>query len=641
MTSVTANPKANRSSKRIAKLALAATFAFLFSACSSVPNTPELETAGAVKYLKQRVASDLDDVEQRATGEVMFTSTDLELTYDASRGPQVVGVRFHSLAIPQGAKIQRAEVRFKADENDTGSATLVLHGDDSDSAARFEKVKYNLSKRTKTAAKVTWQPRGWKTGEQGGKQVTPSIAPILQEVVNRSGWRSGNAFALLISGNSKAKRVAESYRGDRNGAPMLYVEYTVSTTSAGPSAPAPAPTPVTTQPKGVLYVSPKGSDSNTGRAKGEPLKTIYRASQLVQPGDTVYLRGGVYKGRYQSYFGYDRKPFMTDGRKDAPITIMSYPGEKAIIDGGDRHYSDYASVSSPALFKVKANYYVVQNLTFRNGAGRALVIKGDHNVVRNVLSYNNHSDGIYGMGDHNLFEDFVSHGNNSKQNGGDSADGLKLSFGSHNTVRNCHTYNNSDDGIDIWATLNSLVEHCVAHHNGYGYSGNGIGFKMGGNHVKDNNAMVRYNVGFKNRINFDNNGSGGVTMVHNTSWRARQIGIIGYAPASTGKAPVVLKNNLSYQDPKPKGTEKATIQRNNSWNLGISNPNFVSLEHTSSGFLKLKSSSPAVDAGVKLSLTYQGAAPDLGALELGRSLAQLLGSEVRALQGGELRLAGN
>ena len=643
MTSVTA-PQANRS-KLIAKLALAATFAFLFSACSSVPNVPELETAGATKYIKQRVVSDRDDAEERASGKVVTSSTDIELTYDVLRGQQLVGVRFHSLTIPQGAQIKRAQLRFTTDEKDTGSINLLVRGDDSDSAAPFEEKSYNLSKRSKTSAKVTWQPRGWyKIGESGGNQHTPNLAPILQEVVNRSGWQSGNAFALLISSqSSQTKRVAESYRGDRSKAPQIYVEYTASTTSAGPSAPTPEPTPVATAPKSsaTLYVSPKGSDSNDGRSKSRPLKTLYRASKVVRPGDTIYLRGGVYRGKYQSYFNYDRSPFEIDGRKDAPITIMSYPGEQAIIDGSDRHYTDYKSVSSPSLFAIYADHYVVQNLTFRNSAGRGLVITGNHNTVRNVLSRNHHSDGIYAKGDGNLFEDFVSHSNYSKQNGGDSADGIKLSYGKNNTVRNCHTYNNSDDGVDIWATLNSLVEYCVSHHNGYGGSGNGIGFKMGGKHLKDSNAMVRYNVGYKNRINFDNNGSGGVTMVHNTSWRARQVGIIGYAPKNTGKAPVILKNNLSYQDRKPKGTEKATIEKNNSWNLGISDPKFVSLDHTSSSFFKLRSSSPAVDSGVKLSLAYQGAAPDLGALELGRSLAQLVGPKVKALEGGSLRLAGN
>jgi hypothetical protein len=45
----------------------------------------------------------------------------------------------------------------------------------------------------------------------------------MQEIVNRSGWASGNALVVLITGSGR--RVAESYNGDRAGAALLHVEY--------------------------------------------------------------------------------------------------------------------------------------------------------------------------------------------------------------------------------------------------------------------------------------------------------------------------------------------------------------------------------------------------------------------------------
>jgi hypothetical protein len=60
-------------------------------------------------------------------------------------------------------------------------------------------------------------------GEVGPDQQTPDIAPIIQEIVNRPGWSSGNSLVIIVSGTGE--RVAESYRGDPAGAPLLHVEY--------------------------------------------------------------------------------------------------------------------------------------------------------------------------------------------------------------------------------------------------------------------------------------------------------------------------------------------------------------------------------------------------------------------------------
>jgi hypothetical protein len=66
-------------------------------------------------------------------------------------------------------------------------------------------------------------------GQTGAAQRTPDISSVIQEVVGRPGWSGGNSLVLIITGTGE--RVAESYNGDRNGAPLLHVEY-----STGPAA---------------------------------------------------------------------------------------------------------------------------------------------------------------------------------------------------------------------------------------------------------------------------------------------------------------------------------------------------------------------------------------------------------------------
>jgi hypothetical protein len=48
------------------------------------------------------------------------------------------------------------------------------------------------------------------------------------------------------------------------------------------------------------------------------------ADGTVQPGDTVWLHGGAYRGAFTS---------TLSGTPDAPVVVRQYPGERAIIDG--------------------------------------------------------------------------------------------------------------------------------------------------------------------------------------------------------------------------------------------------------------------------------------------------------------------
>ena len=71
---------------------------------------------------------------------------------------------------------------------------------------------------------MKWSPEPWNVrGERSEKQRTPDLSSLIQEVVDQPGWRQGNAMVFIISGSGE--RVAESYDGDQQNAPMLYVEY--------------------------------------------------------------------------------------------------------------------------------------------------------------------------------------------------------------------------------------------------------------------------------------------------------------------------------------------------------------------------------------------------------------------------------
>ena len=168
------------------------------------------------------VSSSSDDAEERANGDVNLTSSDLELTFDRSN--QTVGVRFTDLAIPVGSSVTDAYIQFQADESHSGSTSLTIEGQAADNAATFVTESNNVSVRPRTSAAASWTPAPWTAaGDSGPDQRTPNIASIIQEIVERPGWSSGNSLVLLITGTGE--RAAESYDGNQAGAPLLHVEY--------------------------------------------------------------------------------------------------------------------------------------------------------------------------------------------------------------------------------------------------------------------------------------------------------------------------------------------------------------------------------------------------------------------------------
>ena len=167
-----------------------------------------------------------DDAEEKVSdGSMYLTSSDLELVYDSYvGGNQLVGIRFNNVDIPQGMQIQSANIQFTVDEADNGTTSLIISGEDSDNAARFNSTAYNVSSRPKTSASINWSPPAWSSvGAAGADQRTVDLASIVQEIVNRSGWSQGNSMVFFVEGSGE--RTAESYNGSSNSAALLMITY--------------------------------------------------------------------------------------------------------------------------------------------------------------------------------------------------------------------------------------------------------------------------------------------------------------------------------------------------------------------------------------------------------------------------------
>jgi type IV pilus assembly protein PilY1 len=171
-----------------------------------------------------QVNANYDDAEEDS-GYMHPTNTLLNL------GGGKVGVRFNNIDVPQGATILSANLSFDSWHTSTkGNPIISINGENVDNAATFSASPNDISNRTLTAATVNWSMPQFSTG--GTWYDTPDVSTLVQEIVNRSGWASGNAMSFIL-GTGPHRRVAEAHDDVSNKAPRLTITYesTVGATS--------------------------------------------------------------------------------------------------------------------------------------------------------------------------------------------------------------------------------------------------------------------------------------------------------------------------------------------------------------------------------------------------------------------------
>jgi len=93
----------------------------------------------------------------------------------------------------------------------------------------------------------------------------------------------------------------------------------------------------------------------------------------VQPGDTIWLRGGTYAGTFSSGL---------TGSASAPVVVRQYPGERATLDGGASQ-NDVLTVNGS--YAIYWGFEIMESGTQRYGqAGTGGGIRGDGVYVQNA-----------------------------------------------------------------------------------------------------------------------------------------------------------------------------------------------------------------------------------------------------------------
>jgi len=179
-----------------------------------------LPPANTPMVLERQATAASDDAEE--AGVTLNNTVDL-LSTDLDLGQQMVGIRFTGIDIPQGSAISKAYIQFTVSSAQPDPTSITIWGQASDTAQTFVANPKDVSTRTKTAASVGWAPNAWSVpGETGPTERTPDLTALVQEIVNRTGWKA-RSLAMIMKGTGH--RSAISFDGGAAGAARLHVEY--------------------------------------------------------------------------------------------------------------------------------------------------------------------------------------------------------------------------------------------------------------------------------------------------------------------------------------------------------------------------------------------------------------------------------
>lgn len=205
-------------------------------------------------------------------------STTLERMGNLSGTISGVSLRFTNVTIGAGSTITSAKITFRATNTKSNTnLVLIIHGVDEDNTGEFTTSPIDDARtRNHTTANVAWS--GAISWTSGSNYDTPDLTSIIQEIIDRGGWASGNTIAISIQDNGSGTNQYvnnRAYEFDTANAALLTITYTGSSPSASISpsssispspsvsvslsnSPSPSPSVATTV--GIMKIAKSGKN---------------------------------------------------------------------------------------------------------------------------------------------------------------------------------------------------------------------------------------------------------------------------------------------------------------------------------------------------------------------------------------------
>ena len=348
---------------------------------------------------------------------------------------------------------------------------------------------------------------------------------------------------------------------------------------------------------GCRYVdAASGNDANPGTSS-QPYRTLQQAANVVNPGDVVIVRNGVYTGG-STVLGISRSGTSTNG-----IVFRAETRWGAVIDGQNS--------SSSGGVNISGSYIRVQGFEVRGTSrygieaygGRDVQVAQNHiHAIGNVCSSS--SGGIVGI---NAYVSNMVIERNLVHDVGRYADG-------ENGCSPTNTYwQNHDHGIYHGQGDNVIIRNNVFYDLTHGwaiqrYNGGGT---VASNLSIVNNTFVGANPYRDGQIIIAT-GTSNLLIANNLFYQPKTAGVYFDAGGLTG----TMANNLTYGASLSTGSTSSIVITSN---LVNQDPKFV---NTGTRDFHLQAGSPAISAGTMLSgvlddfdglLRLAGVAPEIGA----------------------------
>ena len=330
----------------------------------------------------------------------------------------------------------------------------------------------------------------------------------------------------------------------------------------------------------VYFVALDGSDSGDGTVDA-PWRTLQKAAELVGPGSTVYVRGGVYRQTVAIH--------VSGSRSGGFISFRNYPGEHPVLDG--------AGLSVPnglnGLVSIDSqDYLTVQGFEIRNYRTAepghvpiGIYVGGDasqirildnavHDIQTNVQMRVNgdaHGIAVYGTQSPSPIRDIVIDGNEVYDCKLGSSESLVLNGNVTDfRVTNNVVHDNNNIGIDLIgyegtagdatydAARDGIVRgNLVYNIDSYGNpaygrdrSANGIYVDGGRDIVVEQNVIHDVNIGMEFASEHSARSTSYVTARNNLVFNTTVIGLAigGYDRRRGSTEHCVIVNNTFYQN---------------------------------------------------------------------------------------------
>jgi len=283
------------------------------------------------------------------------------------------GLRFTGVAIPNGATITAAYLTVRARFSETPTEGTTIFGEAADNPITFS-TWGDYDFRVMTNAGVPWQPTEWSADTDYN---SPSLTTVIQEIVDRPGWSSGNALILFLVPDGNQNLWAYSYDSSATYAPRLHVEYAAATptptatpTSTATATPTPTgtatPTPTATAVPTLFYFY-----DDTTPLQYMMYQTVPTGNRTTATNTTVNFYSDVWPAGWQVSSGSSIVCVHVSTNGSRTITFTVYGGTTQL---GTQPVSVTGNGSAQCFFVITSSY------TFATGERLRLVVAVPNNA---------------------------------------------------------------------------------------------------------------------------------------------------------------------------------------------------------------------------------------------------------------------